>query len=361
MLQREDIIHNWRKKLFVICVFMAAFGTVLEVVIYLVDAGTSELFLPNRLYRIRFIYIPTTANLVVILITYFCLASKKLSSAAKNVWSCILIFFLCANMQILHYVYGSLSTLPVVAIMISSIFANRLLTLWLSIASSITLGVNAAFSITELRKDDPWLLAEIALAYAVIWVSYVASRLLTSFIAEQIDAVINGRKRENKLIEEVKLDSLMGIGNRKSLSAYLDGLMTSQSLNNHCYLMILDIDHFKDINDTYGHTCGDEVLLALSEILHRHCTDDTPAFRYGGDEIIIILKDYSIEKCSVFADTLLLEFRSLSFASMKDAHFTFSAGIAAYREGISMESWIHTADELLYQVKQNGRSRTRIQ
>lgn len=354
---REKINERWRYSLFHICVLLAAIGSVSEIVIYLIDSRTKTLFLPNLLYQFRFIYIPSTLNLIVIIITYINIRSGRLSDQTKNVCSCILIYFLCANTQFVHYVYGPLLMLPIISIFVSVIFGNRKLTLGITIASLFSLGGSTIVSANELRKNDPQLLSDTGLAALVIIVAQIGASLMLSYVNEQFESIANSNKREKKLIEELHLDPLMGIYNRMALNEQLHHFISSEFIADDIQLLLLDLDDFKRVNDTYGHLSGDEVLIQLSDTIREITDSNMAAFRYGGEEIILIFQHMTMDSAYKLADELRMKFSALEFDFGDKTHITFSGGIAARKEGQDAESWIKSADQALYEAKRLGKNR----
>lgn len=352
----SQIQEKWRKDLYIVCVVLATIGTIAEIVIYCIDAASKTLFLPEALYRFRFIYMPSCLNLVVIILTLFCLRSKRLSNTAKNFCSCFLIFFLCMNTQFIHYVYGPLLALPCLAIFLSVLFADKRLTGGISIASCLSILASCYVGSKELRKDDPLLLTDMGLALAIMLVSYIGASLLIRYVAQQIDYILNSSKRENELLEKMQIDNLMGIYNRSKMESVLESLEKSDSKSRKQCLLMIDLDDFKKINDAYGHLSGDQVLMTLADIIRQVEARNVVPCRYGGEEIVIILKDYSVEDAYQLANQLLNNFRTQSYPFAPQVVITFSCGLAAYEEGMSRHEWIRRADENLYHAKRLGKN-----
>ena len=354
---KEKINERWRLNLFKICVVLAAIGSITEVVIYLIDSNTKTLFLPNLLYQFRFIYIPSFMNLIVILLTYHYIKAPKLSDTAKNIWSCVLIYFLCANTQFIHYVYGPLLMLPIISIFVSIMFGNRKLTRGITIASLISLTAASIVSSQELRKGDPQLLIDSALAGLVIIVAQIGASLMISYVNEQFDYIAKSNMREKKLIEELHLDSLMGIFNRMALNEKTEECINLGLTDDNCHMLLLDVDNFKKINDTYGHLNGDEVLIKLSDTIRQFTGRNVTAYRYGGEEIILIMQHSSFESAYEFSEKLRLAFSSLRFDFAPNEIVTFSGGLATLLEHETAGDFISLADQALYQAKRLGKNR----
>lgn len=353
---REKINERWRYNIFNICVVFALIGSIAEIVIYLIDSHTRILFLPDYLYRLRFIYIPSSLNLIVIVITYRCIHSKKMSDKAKNIWSCILIYFLCANTQFIHYVYGPLLMLPVISIFFSVIFGNRKLTCSIAAASLLSLGGATLVSANELRKGDPQLLSDTGLAALVIIVALIGSSLMISYVNEQFQSIANSKTREKILIEELHLDALMGIYNRMALTEKLDSCISANFEDDQMQLLLIDIDNFKNVNDTYGHLSGDNVLIKLSETIRHYTNHNITAYRYGGEEIVIIMQSTTLEEAFSLAQDIRNTFASIVFDFDEPIKVTFSGGLATLHRGQDANSWIKAADDALYISKSSGKN-----
>ncbi|MFN8061959.1 MAG: diguanylate cyclase [Vicinamibacterales bacterium] len=123
-------------------------------------------------------------------------------------------------------------------------------------------------------------------------------------------------------------------------------------------LAMLDLDHFKTINDTYGHQAGDRVLVALSGLLRRHLRRSDIVGRYGGEEFGVLLDHIGAADAANLLERLLSEFSALEHRSPDGLRFTvtFSAGVAELEaEAMDVEQWIRAADAALYRAKGAGR------
>ena len=152
------------------------------------------------------------------------------------------------------------------------------------------------------------------------------------------------------------LDSLTQVFNRNAFSRLLEQTLISQ--HDGVALVILDIDHFKQFNDQYGHPLGDRVLQHVGQVLRETLPARGIAARYGGEELCIILRDcFDTETAHAFADQLRLNIQSLrikvrSTDQVLDS-ITASFGYALARPDDTMESLLTRADDALYQAKRN--------
>jgi diguanylate cyclase (GGDEF)-like protein len=124
-------------------------------------------------------------------------------------------------------------------------------------------------------------------------------------------------------------------------------------------LVILDIDHFKKVNDTYGHVVGDEVIRHLSNLIRDHVRETDVSGRYGGEEFVILLADTPLKNAYVFSERLRREVEaSVTKYNDIDIKYTISIGIAEIEPAIkSYEAWIQCADKALYHAKGSGRNK----
>lgn len=162
------------------------------------------------------------------------------------------------------------------------------------------------------------------------------------------------------LHEQALRDSLTGLFNRRYLDEMLDReFQKAKRTNGTVTLALLDIDHFKNVNDTYGHLAGDEVLKELGKMLVGTSRSTDIACRYGGEEFIVVLQDTSIAVACERVEEWRRRFAAIQFDfEGASVSATFSAGIASYPENAQdRNSLINMADQLLYAAKAQGRNR----
>ncbi|WP_432353364.1 diguanylate cyclase [Sporosarcina sp. A2] len=168
--------------------------------------------------------------------------------------------------------------------------------------------------------------------------------------------LFNRDKLRKGISQSITTDGLTGVGNRKRLDEILK---YSERLNQRSgapfSVIMMDLDHFKNVNDTYGHQTGDEVLIAFSKIALAEKRETDYIFRYGGEEFVLLLTGDQ-EEANVFVERLRETFNQLVFED-GDRSFsvTFSAGITQYEGELS--KLLLEADQALYQAKRTGRNR----
>lgn len=149
-------------------------------------------------------------------------------------------------------------------------------------------------------------------------------------------------------------DSLTGLYNRRFFLEKLnENIISYQKSNNPFTILLLDIDYFKKINDTYGHLIGDKVLKELAELMYRTCCKRDIIARFGGEEFIILLSESNIQVAKLEAEKI----RSVvEHADWRGVSVTVSIGAATYANEDTDISILAKADDALYKSKANGRN-----
>lgn len=179
-------------------------------------------------------------------------------------------------------------------------------------------------------------------------------------LAQQRDEL---EKLNRRLFEQSREDPLTRLGNRLRLREDLEVLQARTERYGHSYSVVLcDVDFFKSYNDHHGHIAGDEVLRKVARKIEDQCRSADTAYRYGGEEFIIVLPEQPLEAAVIAADRLRLSVETLKISygpKGSQGPLTISAGVAALRAGDSKSpnDLLREADAALYRAKESGRNR----
>jgi diguanylate cyclase (GGDEF)-like protein len=156
-----------------------------------------------------------------------------------------------------------------------------------------------------------------------------------------------------------RTDALTGLANRRQCLALVESELARHRRNGRpAVLVILDIDHFKSINDRFGHATGDEVLKAVAAALKGSLRNIDMVFRYGGEEFLVLLSNTSREAAQIIGERLRLAVLGLQYLEEGRAlEISISLGCATLLPGESSESLQRRADNALYVSKREGRNR----
>jgi len=174
------------------------------------------------------------------------------------------------------------------------------------------------------------------------------------------------RKNISKLLVEVEKgidllyelatrDEKTGVYNHKFFQTIFEMEFDKALRGRQLSLMIIDLDHFKRINDTYGHLTGDKILKRLAEILTKQLRKYDIIARFGGEEFFIVYPNTSISKAKKVGERLRKAVENDKF--MKKYNSTFSGGITEYKKGDTKSKMKERVDKALYQAKEAGRNR----
>ena len=166
-------------------------------------------------------------------------------------------------------------------------------------------------------------------------------------------------QQKRELLALSRTDSLTGLLNHGAWKDQLEvEFQRCQRQHHGGAIALIDIDHFKSINDTYGHVAGDIVLRQLSKMLKQNLRATDVAGRYGGDEFCVILPDLPLNSAAAAMDALRDRFATLGYEQNPTLKVSLSIGLAAFNARHSDATlWLNDADQALYEAKTTGRNR----
>lgn len=154
-------------------------------------------------------------------------------------------------------------------------------------------------------------------------------------------------------------DALTGVGNRIALEVTADREIAMARRNGHpSAILVIDIDHFKRVNDVYGHSAGDAVLVETARQLKQNCRESDSIFRFGGEEFVVLLSQTEETGAFAIAERIRNAIDGMLIRHEGHAiHATASIGVACLNRGEGLPGWFDRADRALYLAKQAGRNR----
>jgi len=195
-------------------------------------------------------------------------------------------------------------------------------------------------------------------------IDYIAKPIIPQIVEVRIRNHLSQKRHRDKLEFMSAVDALTGVANRRRFDEYLDQEWRRGNRNEYpLSLLMIDIDHFKSYNDTYGHQQGDECLRNVAHEIQQHLRRPSDMVaRYGGEEFSIILPDTPLDAALALADRIRSGVENLNIehsGSETYGHITISVGAATKvpTDDHSMISFIEAADKNLYTSKNGGRNR----
>ncbi len=173
-----------------------------------------------------------------------------------------------------------------------------------------------------------------------------------TFILKNID------KNINLLYEAAVRDAKTGLYNFLFFKNMLEIEGAKARRGGNLALGILDLDHFKKINDTYGHLTGDKILIRIAQVLQVNLRKSDIISRFGGEEFVVLMPNTSSARAYKVLDRLRIKIKENK--ELKKYSVTVSSGITQYKNNDNLTRFKHRADKALYKAKENGRNRVEI-
>ncbi len=191
----------------------------------------------------------------------------------------------------------------------------------------------------------------------------IKQRLVKALHAQQNETNIAlAKMQEAKEVNEklARTDALTGLCNRREMSRIIESICIADELEEGSYLLMVDVDFFKNINDKYGHAVGDKVLVELAQYITDLMPEGTSCARWGGEEFLLLLQQHSLEQAINVAQNLVRTVAAKTMAGAQSISITLSIGLSEKHPGQTMDSWIDRADQALYESKHNGRNQVTV-
>jgi len=180
---------------------------------------------------------------------------------------------------------------------------------------------------------------------------------MTQEVQRANDIITTLSTQVKELEKSSNLDSLTKVFNRRALTSYLTRVCAKGHIAHELHVLLLDIDDFKAVNDTYGHIAGDKILIFIANMLRKTLRDGDKVFRYGGEEFLIILNRIDQIKCLEITNRILNLIRSNQLIYKGESlNVTMSIGATKYYDGDKPDDIISRADKALYKSKHAGKN-----
>lgn len=189
-------------------------------------------------------------------------------------------------------------------------------------------------------------------------ITYVMLLFFSILFSLEIRYMQRQLEQENRTLGQIaNYDPLTHLSNRRSMNNHLKSALESAEETGEVFCLVMaDIDNFKKVNDTYGHECGDEILIRVSNIISENIREQDNVCRWGGEEMLLLLKA-DLDNARKVAERICREVEA-SVVSYKDTdvRVTLTLGVAEYEPGATIRTIIGKADNNLYHGKNNGKN-----
>jgi len=189
---------------------------------------------------------------------------------------------------------------------------------------------------------------------------YVTKPFDMSELRARVRSALRMARLVRLLAERAEVDGLTGLANRAAFNRrWTQSVSEAQRYGKKLTLAVLDIDHFKKINDTYGHPAGDEVIQGFANTINSNIRESDTACRYGGEEFCVIMPETGPEEAKIMAERIREAMQECTWNKHPEHKVTVSIGLAGSdgNAAITPEVWLERADKALYNAKNAGRNR----
>ena len=287
--------------------------------------------------------------------------SPRFSLVSKEYISLTLFIIFSFYLSLTHNIARVLLASFILPIFASTVFLNVKITrwtFWISSLAVLLVGVKIYFS----GKLDSNIIMQIFVVCFMFLCSYLLAKVLILYGRDNLRTLMLFDNKQQNMQEQLKLDPFTGLNNRKTFDDYLPRLVEKcQNTQKFLSLAMIDIDHFKSVNDLCGHAMGDRVILYLSQTLKNIQNENIRAFRIGGDEFSMLFEGCSTEETYRICEAVRTQMESCPLRTANDERVTLSCGVVCTDpENADLEMLKNAADSALYAAKNNGRNQVVI-
>ncbi len=360
----EEIYGNLRKKITLIYIVGWIIVTIVEVIFGIIQSSIHKNGMENLLeYYMIYVVLPAGIDACIITITLVLVRIKKISSVFKNYLIITSLVLISIVLSSVHGHYIVVLGLFVIPVLVTSVFLENRFLIYSLITSAVGLAISFIILINTPEysesSETKWMLGANTLITLLIMMLFSFISWLIILVHKNRERTLSQVQTENaKLSKETRFDGLTGLQNHTSFYTVLENKLVKARHNKSGFaLAMLDIDDFKDVNDTYGHAAGDEILKFVSETLVNVIGKSGAVFRYGGDEFAIIFHNPDPDANVQSLEHIRMVVESNDTMLMNGSGITLSIGYYNVKEAImSSEEIFYRADQALYQAKYNGKN-----
>lgn len=353
MSETNELLRKWTKSvmsLSLVFITMIIIGQTISVIYLYINHLLNISLSKKILYKIL---IPAFINIIVFIIGSLLLKRKSFTIDQKGIIPLIVVGIISLVFIITNY-------------NVPTCILSLLLPILLSI---LNLDVNKTNKtaipccIVTLLIATSLLYINIDLGYnymmnMIVSVAFIIALTITASTMAKLEnqknkLLLTSVKERKYYYDKSIIDCLTESYNHAS---YMETINNNFDKYDNLVLAIIDIDNFKKVNDTYGHSKGDIVLMSLAKILNKLNSEEVFVARYGGEEFVILFFDKDIKDAYEIISKLKDRFASKIYPELDNNNVTFSCGIAAKKKSSTITTLFDEADKALYKAKENGKN-----
>lgn len=348
------IDREWLQRHYQILLWLVAVTTATEALMAVVLQNLDAVSACVQVYLLKYLLAPFLCNLLTALAATAAMRSRHLTDGQKMYIISLLLAEMAFLIYTVHSIFGMLFIVFAVPMVLTVIYGNQRLT---AITSAVCVGgklVSDLFLFWDPDRSPVFAntdtMMDFLLSTAFLLLFYILCYFLIAAEQEKNGVGIRLEIERQKYQEEAVTDQLTRVGNRQALrQAFME--MENAEPETRFFLAMLDLDDFKRINDTFGHSVGDQYLQLLGTVMLKLEAEGVRAFRFGGDEFCILFYGHQPEDVQKICVELQKQFASLN-VHQRYRPVSISVGVAEYQRGERPAHLLDRADAELYQAKQ---------
>ena len=347
------IDNKWLNLHYKTSAVLVLFSIFVECLVGVIMCNSDALSTTIPMFILKLFVIPCSLILSFLFVDYVAMNSKHLSQTAKIYIVSLIFVLICFVLFTIHIVFSALYFIFVVAILLTTIYADYLLTSITATLSIISLIISELFIKWDIDKVSIFTnairLGDFIIAIFLLLGFSAVCMIVIYYEREKNAASIQKERERYELEQKLKIDDLTGIYNRTAFRDEIRNMAEDDTENSYVFAMI-DIDNFKNINDNLGHVIGDLCLIEFAKILTTNCGTALP-FRFGGDEFCILFKNSTLDNIIEICEKIQHDFSKLELTKNDALALTASFGIAHHIKDMTISELVVNTDKALYEAK----------
>lgn len=345
--------EDWLRFHYKLSIWLVIFTFIIECLLSIIIVRTDLLSTSVPIYIWRFIAVPSILNVIFLAIGTAVMYSKRISHQGKMYTISLLLVAIAFVLFTVHTIFAASYFIFAIAILLTAGYTCYRVTAVTTAASILGFVVSELFIVWDTEKsiifNSALRLGDFLVGLFILLAFSFTCMVFIHYQRKKNMASIQLELERYHLEKKLEIDEMTGIHNRKAFHHHLKNI---EGTSDRKYILtIVDIDNFKQINDTWGHYSGDECIIEFAQILKENSGKYTP-YRYGGDEFCLIFQDISIEEAAGICRRIQEKLLEIKIKKLPLLSLTTSFGMAVYKEGIDTSQWFARADLALYRAKE---------
>lgn len=359
-MQYKKAYDKWRFIIIEYLSYIVFLILFLEIIVFVYFTYTGIMISTPQKYFMKYTLFPTATNVSLLAIGNYLLKKESLSEEIKDYIPILCLVGFCLTISLVHNYFLITASIFMVPLMLSSMYGSKKITTRIFMICIAALLFSAFFDGFDSanRDKEMWNINEV-IALILLLSAYLLTIVMMNYSREKEEELRESIIAKYTLEEALKRDPLTGLYNHTEFYRYLETLLDHVGTKiKTVSLVVIDIDNFKNVNDTYGHEKGNIILLELSKMMTEYCGEKGRVCRYGGEEFVIVFPDLNQDEVWSHMEHIrkLFAIREM----LPGERVTISIGIAEYEEGITAQKLFEKADAAMYTAKAEGRNRSVI-